>query len=93
MRTQTSIVNSIDYLSPPKSEEFSNPRISKMPPAMLVIMLSMALCGMYLGYYLTQNTLVSLVFGGVLGRIGMWIGMISCTLVAGVEDLLQNIFS
>lgn len=75
------------------SGENSIPRINRMTPAMLVFMLAAAACGIYVGYHMTQNVFASLVFGGVFGRIGMWIGMISCSLVGGIEDFLQNIFS
>ena len=72
--------------------EFAIPRINRMTPAMLLIMLSMAVCGVFVGYHITHGIFVSLVFGGVFGRVGMWLGMISCGLVAGIEDFLQNIF-
>lgn len=72
--------------------EFSMPRINKMTPAMLLIMISVAMVGMYVGYQISHHFLVSLVIGGVFGRIGMWVGMISCVLVEGIENFLQNIF-
>lgn len=89
---QIGLVNDIEQYGT-GSGEFGIPRINRMPPAMLVIMLSLAAGGVYVGYHMTHNLFASLVFGGVSGRIGMWIGMIGCSLVGGIEDFLQNIFS
>ncbi|NVN89095.1 MAG: hypothetical protein HXX11_00705 [Desulfuromonadales bacterium] len=69
------------------------PRVNRMTPYMLLVMVSMSMVGIYIGYQISHNVLVSFLFGGVFGRIGMWVGMISYSLVAGVEDFLQNIFS
>lgn len=86
------LMSSIDHRNNPEPGEFSIPHINRMTPAMLLIMLSMAVCGVFVGYHITHGIFVSLVFGGVFGRVGMWLGMISCGLVAGIEDFLQNIF-
>jgi len=97
MRSQESnfstLTSQIGHQSSLDSSEFGMPHISKMSPTMLLIMISMAMGGMYLGYQMTHNMFAAIVFGGVAGRIGMWVGMICCSLVAGVEDVLQNIFS
>jgi hypothetical protein len=95
MRTRAQhidLITSVDHRNNQRAGEFAIPRINRLTPAMLLIMLSMAVCGVYVGYHITHGIFVSLVFGGVFGRIGMWLGMISCGLVAGIEDFLQNIF-
>lgn len=69
------------------------PRVNRMTPYMLLVMVSVSVAGMFIGYQISHNALVTFLFGGVFGRIGMWVGMISYSLVAGVEDFLQNIFN
>lgn len=89
MRAQT---HRIGLHATADAESFSVPRINRMTPAMLLIMLAMTACGIFVGYQISHGIFVSLVFGGVFGRIGMWLGMISCGLVAGLEEYLQGIF-
>ena len=76
----------------PAPLEFNLPRFTQMTPAMLLIMVIAAMAGIYSGYQINQSVIVSLVFGGVFGRIGMWAGMISCSLIAGIEDFLKDVF-
>ena len=96
MRTQAhqqiGQVTDSDQRHTTEAGDFGIPRISRMTPAMLVIMFSMAALGIYIGYHITHGIFISLIFGGIFGRIGMWLGMISCSLVAGIEDFLQNMF-
>jgi len=72
--------------------EFNLPRFTQMTPAMLLIMCIVAMAGIYIGYQINHSVIVSLVIGGVFGRIGMWAGMIGCGLIAGIEDFLKGIF-
>jgi hypothetical protein len=87
-----SMANRIKYPANPVPVEFNFPRFTKMSSAMFLIMIVAAIFGTYIGYQINHNFIVSLVFGGLFGRIGMWAGMIGCGLIAGIEDFLSDIF-